>query len=176
MTTPPLTPAEQTAYAEVYSGAHNADHSMVGLKPGASCKRCEATARAVVAAVRKQIAADALAWVAASPERWEGYCCHDHMAGVVMKAAEEIKAGLDTVDDEAAEAALDDHYRWEVARRLKDERDLITDHADDLEYSRRRVVSRLKARIEGARLRRYRSSRSPRPCRSIRNRGSRSHS
>lgn len=105
-------------------------------------------ARAVVAAVRPILAAQALAWVASSSERWNGYCCHDHMAGVVMKAAEEIRAGLDTVDDAAAEAALEDYFRWEVARRLKDERDLITDHADDLEYSGRRKT---KGRIKGLR-------------------------
>lgn len=47
----PLSDAERLAYAEIYNGAHNTDHSMLGLKPGATCKRCESTARAVVAAV-----------------------------------------------------------------------------------------------------------------------------
>lgn len=56
----PLSDAERLAYAEIYNGAHNTDHSMLGLKPGATCKRCESTARAVVAAVRGPIAAKAL--------------------------------------------------------------------------------------------------------------------
>jgi hypothetical protein len=147
MSTQPLTEAESAAFAELLRHGTPTE-CWCGDNP---CDECSATARAVVAAVRGQIAADALSWIASSPERWEGYCCHDHMAGVVMKAATEIKAGLDTVDDAAAEAALEDYFRWEVARRLKDEHDLITDHADDLEYSRRRPRSRLKARIEGLR-------------------------
>jgi hypothetical protein len=145
MSTQPLTEAELAA-AEALDAAEF-DSELTFINEGSR----EEVARAVVAAVRSQIAADALAWVAASPNRWEGYCCHDHMAGVVMKAATEIKAGLDTVDDAAADAALEDYFRWEVARRLKDERDLVTDHADDLEYSRRRMRSRLKARVQGLR-------------------------
>ncbi|MEU5156789.1 hypothetical protein [Glycomyces sp. NPDC021274] len=143
-----LTPAEQAAAEAIQNFC---SHTGPSTDPASLCGECDELARAAVTAARPLVAAQALAWVAASPNRWEGYCCHDHMAGVVMKAATEIKAGLDTVEDAAAEAALEDYFRWEVARRLKDERDLITDHADDLEYSRRRIRSRLKARIEGLR-------------------------
>lgn len=149
MTSPaPLTESERAA-AEALAARHNASDATHSYSSAAF----HGDARAVVAAVRPLLAAQALAWVASSPERWEGYCCHDHMAGVVMKAAEEIRAELDTVDDGAAEAALEDYFRWEVARRLKDERDLITEHADDLEYAgRRKTKGRIKGLREAARM------------------------
>jgi hypothetical protein len=50
-------------------------------------------ARAVVAAVRPTIAAETLHWVADQDDRWDGYCCHDHMAAVCRRAAEDIEAG-----------------------------------------------------------------------------------
>ena len=81
----PLSDAERLAYAEIYNGAHNTDHSMLGLKPGATCKRCESTARAVVAAVHDLIAAEAL---------------------------EQAATALDTAMDEF-EAADDISRRWE---------------------------------------------------------------
>ncbi|WP_205327637.1 hypothetical protein [Glycomyces sp. YM15] len=53
----------------------------------------EPRARAIVAALRPLIGAAALRWVAAERDRWAGYCCHDHMAEVVMTAADEIASG-----------------------------------------------------------------------------------
>lgn len=145
----PLTEAERAALAAMMGNPSPQNCWCDWAAGDLPCDDCSLAARAVVAAVRPLLAADALAWVASSPERWNGYCCHDHMAGVVMKAAEEIRAGLVTVDDAAAEAALDDHYRAEVARRLKDERELILEHRDDLRYKRSRVDQRFTGRLQG---------------------------
>lgn len=161
-TNPPLTEAEQAAAEALAACENDAIRRAHGTRNGkhsdgtdctwdgrAEAIDYETEARAVVAAVRPILAAQALAWIASSPERWNGYCRHDHMAGVVMKAAEEIRAGLDTVDDAAAEAALEDYFRWEVARRLKDERELILDHRDDLRNKRSRMDQRFTGRLQG---------------------------
>jgi len=112
------------------------------------CKDWRGRCVKVAEAARPILAAEALAWVASQPERWSGYCCHDHMAGVVLKAAEEIAAGLDSVDAEAAEAALEEHRRYKLSWLLADERDLVLDRAYDLEAQRPRK-GRDKGRLQG---------------------------
>ena len=58
MTTEPMTTAEQSAYDEIYRAAHGLDHSMVRLLDGETCRRCEQTARAVIATARPHLAAE----------------------------------------------------------------------------------------------------------------------
>lgn len=140
----PMTEAQQAA-AQALARIHN---RRVDIAYELTPEDFAGEALEVLDAVRPVLAAEALAWVASKPERWDGYCCHDHMAGVVMKAAEEITAGLDTVDDEAAEAALEEHRRYELSKLLRTERDLILDRVYDLEAERPRK-RRDKGRLQG---------------------------
>lgn len=60
MTDEDLNRAEKAAYVHIYAGAHNTDHAMSGLKPGATCPRCEATARTLASVLRPLFEAESL--------------------------------------------------------------------------------------------------------------------
>jgi predicted transcriptional regulator len=80
--------AERAAYDLVYAGAHNVDHSMIGLKPGATCPRCESTARAVVAVLRPLLLEEAADLIENSDSLRS--FTDNHMRDIEM-AAEELR-------------------------------------------------------------------------------------